>query len=113
MYDDVKQKFQSMIDNAETPMEKEFWQMATDLLDKFENLADDEAIRIDRDGESLYLWKGEDSVQFVNTEEKKSGSKDIGEAITLAVLFIRDGDSTIAIVTKSEALQKKLEVMMS
>ena len=113
MYDDVKQKFQAMIEGAETPMEKEFWQMATDLLDKLENLSDDEAIRIDRDGESLYLWKGEDSVQFVNTEEKKSGSKEIGEAITLAVLFIRDGDSTVSIVAKSEALQKKLEVMMS
>ena len=112
VHEDVKKKIQNMIETAETDMEREFWQEAEKLFHIFEGMSDDEAIHISRDGESLYLWKGEHSVQFVNTEEKKVGSKDLGEALVLAVLFIRDGDSVVSMVPKSQALQKKLEVMM-
>ncbi len=118
IYDDVKAKFQSMKEGTETPMERDFWDMAMSLLEKVKSLPEDAALKVSSTDGEIYLWKSkenEGTLQFVNTGEKKAGTKDIGEAIILTAMFIRDDEdhTDIEQVPLSEALQRKLEVMTS
>ena len=118
IYDDVRAKFQSMKEGAETLMERDFWDMAMSLLEKVKSLPEDAALKVSSTDGEIYLWKSKESegtLQFVNTGEKKAGTKDIGEAIILTAMFIRDDEdhTDIKQVPLSEALQRKLEVMTS
>jgi len=110
----VEEKIVAMIESAETPEEKDFWELSYDLYKSIEQMDDSSALRIERDGAYLYIWKGKNSIQFVNTEEKKVGTKEVGEAVVLSALFVRDGEKVnITVCPRSEALQKKMEIMMS
>ena len=118
IYGEVKKKFQTMKEGADTPMEREFWDMAIFLLEKIKNLPGDNALKIFNPDGEIYLWKSKESegtLQFVNTLEKKAGTKDIGEAVILTAMFVRDDQENTKTVevSLSEALQKKLEVMTS
>ncbi|GEM_PF-2992805 len=118
IYDNVKAKFLSMKEGAETPMEGNFWDMAITLIEKVKGLTDDSALKVFNGEGEIYLWKSKESegtLQFVNTSQKKAGTKDVGEAIILTAMFIRDDEDHTHIekVPLSEALQKKLEVMTS
>lgn len=110
----VEEKILGMIEGADTTEERDFWKLAYDLYKSIEQIDDSSALRIEKDGTYLYIWKGKDSIQFVNTEEKKAGTKEIGEAVVLSALFVRDGEKVnITVCPRSEALKKKMEMMVS
>ena len=108
----VEKKILAMMENADTAEERDFWKLAHDLYKSIEQIDDSSALCIERDGAYLYIWKGKDSIQFVNTEEKKVGTKEIGELVVLSALFVRDGEKVnITVCPRAEALQKKMEIM--
>ena len=110
----VGEKIVAMIESADTAEERGFWKLAYDLYKSVEQMDSGSALRIERDGTYLYIWKGKGSIQFVNTEEKKVGAKEVGEAVVLSALFVRDGkEVNITVCPRFEALQKKMEIMVS
>ncbi len=112
MYDEVKSKIQNMIDGADTEMERDFWTQAMALMEEIEALSSDNALKIESNEGVLYLWKGENALQFVNTIEDKAGSKEVSEAVVLATLFIKEHGANVSVAPKSEALSEKMKIMM-